>query len=153
MWVVQIIRKQWDKGQHDNQHAFQTRLPIDKQTAIFAFDKRCIIDFQGDNRMNRSVIDAKPEGDWIQIDHFLINLKTNHITPVVDSQLKFESYDSWVIKEKSLSFRYQWRYKVFEGGYYYWLYEYVVFNIAYDEAFEPLMFMKADPDVILLNPI
>jgi len=40
---------------------------------------------------------------------------------------------------------YQWRYKVFEGGFYYWLYEAVTLNACFTQCVDEYVFLKTEP--------
>jgi hypothetical protein len=153
MFVIQVIRKQWDKGQLTEKVKVEPCLPVVKEFAYFAFNKRCIVDIQGDNRLNKPINLLQIENGWVQIDRLLINLNSKEIKPKSDEHIQFDSVPTCFLDPQSLRFEYQWRYKVFEGGYYYWLYEHSVINAIYDEAFDENTFMNNEPKMIITNQI
>jgi len=156
IFVLQIIIKQWDKSERSEQHhaeraALADRHLLAKDTAFYAFDKQCVIDQQGDdlraNRLEFSQIDA----DTVQIDRFNISLG--------NKTLKYNNQDDDAEKPSLLgclenSFiqcKYQWRYRVYEGGFYYWLYEERILNAINVATFEEDIFLKMAPNRIILD--
>lgn len=148
--VVQFVIKQWDKGQRSEEHVQARaqqpdRYPVTEPAARTLFDHQIIFDQHGDDVMgNRIRYDLTDNNEFI-VDRFNFNLENNSLNIISqpDSMLPPKLLttlgDGWV------QCRYQWRYKVYEGGLYYWLYEEVIVNAALVEQLDEDVFMHTAP--------
>lgn len=133
--VLQFVIKQWDKGQQTEAHlqalrGLADRYPVNSPPAISLYNGRILLDQQGDDRMANRLQYQLDHSHALLIDRFRFCLKTRTVefkqrlqpsaTPILLTQL--ESDAGWV------QFHYEWRYRVNEGGFIYWLYEAITVN-------------------------
>mgnify|MGYP000429723764 CR=1 FL=1 len=152
--VLQLIIKQWDKSQRTQQHAderakIENHYPIHFPPACYTADKQCVIDGHGDDLLNNRMNYSQPSSNTIQVDRFQVNLNEKELVyrnNPSDSARRVGSLDSgW------LQCQYDWRYSVYEGGLYYWLYEEVTLNAIVINTFDENIFLTSKPERILLN--
>jgi hypothetical protein len=153
-FVIQIITKQWDKSQQSQQHqaeraALPNRYPLNRQSAFYAFDKQCVIDVHGDDIMGNRLTYAQIDADTIQIDRFRISLP-NKILHYIEPESEAEPQNMGCLNEH-LQCSYQWRHRVFEGGFFYWLYEQVTVNFMSTDKVEQDLFMQTEPKQLALD--
>ena len=126
--VIQFIIHQWDKSQLTEHHerlrqALPDRYPIGNEV-LALFDDRVLLDQFGDdvsgNRLQYQLLD----------NHLLIDEP-----PILLTSLE----EGWV------QCKYQWRYRMDEGGYIYWLYENVIVNVCFAEKSDPGIFVNSEP--------
>lgn len=151
--VLQIIIKQWDKGQRSEQHLqaradMPDRYSILMPPAFYLFNKQIVIDQHGDDllggRINYSLSDDKQ----LTVDRFRICLtnKTLEYTGKPDSNTTPRLIGS--LDNNWIQCRYDWRYRVFEGGFYYWLYEEITLNTICVDILSEDIFISSDPAII-----
>ncbi len=149
--VLQIIIKQWDKGQQTEadvrqRAAVPDRYAIAFPPAIYAFDRSCIIDRHGCERLDGRVRYAKPSEDTVVIDRFKIDLNEKQLFYTTGSgdpaQPLSSLYNQWA------QCRYQWRYSVCENGMIYWLYEEVMLNAIIVPDINPNIFLTTEPAIV-----
>lgn len=150
MLVIQVVLKQWDKGQRSEAHIRARsqrpdRYPVTDANASYLSDHRIVLDQHGDDVMgNRLRYELTDDSKFI-IDRFGFDLKSGAVVhfPQPDSMLPPEHIatlnDGW------MQCRYEWRYKVYEGGFHYWLYEAFILNAAFVANLEQDMFMTSAP--------
>jgi len=151
--VVQIVIQQWDKGQRSEadikaRAEKPDRYPVNDPNAHYLFDHQVVFDQHGDDLMgNRIHYELSDDGGFI-IDRFRFDLNRKLLEYIAqpDSMLPTEPVadlsDGWV------QCRYQWRYKVYEGGFYYWLYEAITVNAGFVESVTEDMFTGSEPAVV-----
>lgn len=147
--ILQIITKQWDKGQLSEEDIRRRASIPDRYTimfppAVYAFDRSCIIDCHGFTRLAGRMKYAKPSRSAIAIDKFEIDLNEGKLiyTGSDDSPQTLGSLrDQWI------QCRYQWRYNIHEGGMIYWLYEEVILNAIIVEDINPDIFLISEPTI------
>ena len=155
--VLQLIIKQWDKSQRTKQHVDEraemvSHYPISFPPARYTADKQCVMDLHGDDRLNNRLSYSQPGNNIIQIDRFQVNLNKaelvyrNSLSDPDSTATRIGSLESqW------LQCTYEWRYSVYEGGLYYWLYEQITLNAISINAFDENIFLNATPERVLLN--
>ena len=150
--ILQIVIKQWDKSQRTEAHerlraAIPDRYPIIFPPAFYVFDKRCIIDQQGDDIQGGRVKYSKVADQTIQFDRFQIGLDDKVIaydgaksgeTPRIIGSLD----NQWI------QCKYNRRYSIFESDRYYWLYEEVTVNAISLSTLNETVFLSAEPAVV-----
>lgn len=153
MLVVQVVLKQWDKGQRSEadikaRARLPDRYPVTAPNARYLSEQPIVLDQHGDDVMgNRLRFELTGDSKFI-IDRFGFDLKSRAVVhfPQPDSMLPPEHIatlnDGWI------QCRYQWRYKVYEGGLYYWLYEEFILNAAFVESLQQDMFMTSEPETV-----
>lgn len=145
--VVQIVIRQWDKSQlsaADNQarQAQADRYPVTLPPAVALFDDQVILDQHGDdvlgNRIHYQLTDARQ----FLIDQCCFSLPAQTLTikpSAEEAPVQLAIADGW------LQCHYHWRYKVFEGGFYYWLYEAVTLNAGFTQRVMKDIFLQTAP--------
>lgn len=148
--AVQIVIQQWDKGQSSEVDAkaradMPDRLPVEEPNARYLFDHQVVLDQHGDDVMgNRIQYELTDRGRFI-IDRlrFDLNNKTLEYIAQPDSMLPTEPVadlsTGWV------QCRYHWRYKVYEGGQHYWLYENITINAGFVDSLKQDLFIASEP--------
>lgn len=157
-FVLQIIIKQWDKSQRSDQHnadraAQSDRQALARETAFYAFDKRCVIDQQGDDLMGSRIKYSQIDDNTVKIDRFNISLadKTLEYSSQTDGESEAHSLGS--LDDSFIQCKYEWRYKVYEGGLYYWLYEEVILNAINVVSLEQDVFLKKEPKIFAFSEL
>jgi len=152
--VIQIIVTQWDKAQQTYQHAqarkaLPDRYPISSPPAISLYDGRIMLDQHGDDLMANRLKNQLVDDQYFLIDRFRFCLNTQTVEfkqkleataePILLTQLEAEG--GWE------QYHYQWRYRVDEGGFIYWLYEAITLNAVYtdSEVVPADCFMRTSP--------
>lgn len=154
--VLQLIIKQWDKSQRTQQHADErakiaNHYPINFPPACYSLGKQCVIDLHGDDRLNNRLSYSQPSNNIIQIDRFQINVNKKEL--VYHHNLSGDDPTATIIgslKSQWLQCKYDGRYSVYEGGFYYWLYEEVTFNAMSINTFDENIFLDTKPERIIL---
>ena len=148
--VLQIIIKQWDKSERSDQHVknrakIPTHYCIDFPNAFYALNNQCIIDPHGDDILGKRINYSQLNNGKISLDRFQVCLNSKLIeytnkTESSKSPNIIASLDnSWV------KYNYSWRYSVYEGGFYYWLYEAVTLNAIIVDTLNPTVFLDLAP--------
>ncbi|MBD3635625.1 MAG: hypothetical protein HUJ23_12060 [Methylophaga sp.] len=148
--VVQIVIQQWDKGQRSDAHiqarADQpNRLPVEEPNARYLFDHQVVLDQHGDDVMGNRIRYELSDDGWFLIDRFCfdLNSKTLEYIAQPDSMLPTEPVAD--MNEGWVQCRYQWRYRVYEGGFHYWLYEAITINAAFVDSLTEDLFTNSEP--------
>ena len=152
--VLQITIKQWDKSQRSQKHIEErakiaNHYPLVFPPAFYAFDKQCVIDQHGDDLLGNRLRYSQPDGDTIQFDQFQIGLN-NKILEYIgspDSDIAPRTIGS--LDNRWVQCQYDWRYSVYQGGFYYWLYEEVTVNAIYLNTLNENTFMNDVPESVI----
>jgi len=155
MLVVQIIIKQWDKSQRTPQHIEEranrpNHYPITFPPAVYVLDDQCVIDQRGDDLQGNRLSYSKPDSDTLQFDRFRVNLNNKLLDYVASSDKNSSAMTIGSIDNKWIQCKYDWRYGVDEGGFYYWLYEEVTVNVIYLNSLNKDVFMQNNPDNVVM---
>jgi len=152
--ILQTIIKQWDKSQRTQKHIKQRGEIADHNPVIFphafyVFDKQCVIDQHGDDLLGDRIVYSQPDNDTIQIDRFQISLsnKTLEYLGLPNSNSAPRTISS--LDNGWVQCKYVWRYSVYEGGFYYWLYEEITLNAIYVDTLDENVFISEPERVIL----
>jgi hypothetical protein len=114
--------------------------------AFYVLDKLCIIDqHEGDLRGKRIKWGQSPNGK-IKLDRFELDLENKIIT--YSDEAMPENHFLGLIDKQWVQCKYTHRYSVFEGGFYYWLYEEVTLNAIGIDVFDEHIFVKNEPGLI-----
>jgi hypothetical protein len=153
MFVLQIVIKQWDKAQRTAAHVSQRsnspcRYPILFPPAFYALDKRCIIDQHEGDLYNKRIKSELPEDGKIQFDRFELDLKNKIITYSDKTKTDKTTHFLDLVTEQWGQYKYTHRYSIFEGGFYYWLYEEVTLNATDIDVFDEHIFIKNEPALV-----
>jgi len=150
--VFQLIVQQWDKSQNTpeaqaSRQQQDNASALSQQTAFYAFDKRCVIDQQGDDVMGDRLRFQRLDAEHVQIDRFKLNLNTKQLSYL--DPLNTDTQDIACMKNQYIQVSYQWRQRVFEGGFYYWLYENVTLNAVISSDIDARVFVESKPDITM----
>ncbi|NQY26360.1 MAG: hypothetical protein HRT92_04200 [Piscirickettsiaceae bacterium] len=149
--VLQITIKQWDKSQRSQKHIEQrakiaNHYPLVFPPTFYAFDTQCVIDQHGDDLLGNRLRYSQPDDDTIQFDQFQIGLSNKILEYIgsADSDIAPRTIGS--LDNRWVQCQYDWRYSVYHGGFYYWLYEQVTVNAIYLNTLNENSFMNGAPD-------
>jgi hypothetical protein len=150
MLVLQIVIKQWDKSKRSEADVMQRAAIPDKYSvlfppALYVFNKRCVIDQHGDDRQGGRLKYEQSCDGKIKFDRFLLDMEKQ--TLEYNGLSKSEQLSGVVelLDNQWLQFKYMDRYSVFEGGFYYWLYEEVTLNAVFLREFNQQAFLTTAP--------
>ena len=151
--ILQIIIKQWDKSQRTDDHVAQrAEMPdhysIDVPPAFYLFDNQCVIDQHGGDLLGDRVTCTQAENGKVAFDRFevCLNSKALEYTGNPDSADDRKTIGS--LDNNWIQCKYDWRYGVYEGGFYYWLYEEVTLNAISIGAFNQNVFLDSNPTTV-----
>jgi len=152
-FVLQFIVKQWEKPENTQAHkieraALADRYPLSAENTFYLFDKQCVIDYQGDARLGDRLKYARLDDNTVKIDRFKLSLKnkTCDYSGVEASDIGSNEAASL---DKILQYKYDGRSRVYEGGYYYWLYESVTLNITYSDNLDKNVFIEGPINTVI----
>jgi len=148
--VFQITIKQWDKSQRSPEHvtkraAIITKHSIDFPPAFYAFNNQCVIDQHGDDLLGDRLTFSQDSNGKINFDRFRVCLDSKVIeyTAAPETNNNFKTLGS--IDNQWIQCKYDWRYSVYEGGLYYWLYEEVTLNVIHQSTLNENVFLNSEP--------
>jgi len=152
MLVLQIVIKQWDKSQRTAAHVLEraniaNRYPIIFPPAFYEFNKQCVIDRHGDDVQGGRLKYAQLADGKIKFDRFQLSLKDNVIAYFGGAQPD-KTANVGTANNQWLQCKYTDRYSIFEGGFYYWLYEEVTLNAICIDEFNENVFMDTEPALV-----
>lgn len=152
--ILQTIIKQWDKSERTQECIAQRaelpdRHPIEFPPAFYSLNNQCVIDQHGDDLFGDRMIYSNCHKGKIKFDRFQACLGSNILeyAAKTGSDQKFKAIGS--IDNTWIQYKYDWRYSVYEGGFYYWLYESVVLNAISMNTLNKTVFLNTSPAVIL----
>jgi hypothetical protein len=152
--VLQTIIKQWDKSERTEECVAQRaeipdQHPIEFPPAFYSFNNQCVIDQHGDDLLGDRITYSECHNGKIKFDRFQVCLSSNVLeyTAKPGSDQSFKTIGS--LDNTWIQCKYDWRYSVYEGGLYYWLYEAVVLNAISISALNKNVFLSAYPEIIL----
>ncbi|EGW21277.1 hypothetical protein [Methylobacter tundripaludum] len=153
MLVLQIVTKQWDKSQRTAAHVLEranipNRYPIIFPPAFYEFNKQCVIDRHGDNVQGGRLKYAQLADGKIKFDRFQLSLEDKVIAYLGATQPDKASNVIGSLNNQWVQCRYADRYSIFEGGFYYWLYEEVTLNAICINEFNDNVFMDTEPALV-----
>jgi hypothetical protein len=154
--VLQIIVKQWDKSQR-TEECVEHRAKIPNQYSIvfppafYALDNQCVVDQHGDDLLGDRVTYSQDKSGKIKFDRFQIwsNSKVLEYADKADSGNGGKTIGS--LDNKWIQCKYEWRYSVYEGGLYYWLYEEVTLNAISLSMLNKKVFLNSDPSIVRIT--
>lgn len=153
MLVLQIVTKQWDKSQRTAAHVLEranipNRYPIIFPPAFYEFNKQCVIDRHGDDVQGGRLKYAQLADGKIKFDRFQLSLEDKVIAYLGATQPDKASNVIGSLNNQWVQCRYADRYSIFEGGFYYWLYEEVTLNAICIDEFNDNVFMDTEPALV-----
>ena len=151
--VLQVVIKQWDKGQRTAEHVAQRaknpdQYPIDFPPAFYVFDKECVIDQHGDDLLGDRVSYSLADDGKVKFDRFQVCLNSKLLEYINKADSDKESETIGSLDNNWIQCKYDWRYSVYEGGFYYWLYEELCLNVICIDTFDENVFLNTKPAVV-----
>jgi hypothetical protein len=151
--VLQIIIKQWDKSQRTEEHVEQrAKIPdqfaIVSPPALYGFDNQCVIDQHGDDWLGNRLAYSQDENGKIKFDRFQVCLNSQVLEYAGKSDPDKSSRAIGSLDNQWIQCRYDWRYSVYQDGFYYWLYEAVVLNVINMNTLDEKVFLNSDPAIV-----
>ena len=148
--VLQIIIKQWDKGQRTKEHIEQRakipeQYPIVSPPAFYVFNNQCVIDQHGDDLLGDRVSYSQGDNGKIKFDRFQVCLDSKVLEYLGESGNDHREIGS--LDNQWIQCQYDWRYSVYEGGFYYWLYEEISLNLISISTLDENVFLNSDPAI------
>lgn len=153
--VLQIIIRQWDKSQLSEPHIQARQALPDRYSiapsALALFENRVLLDHHGDDVAGNRIRYQFTDDNFLLIDRFRFDLneQTVEFKPVL--QADEPPILLTTVKEGWIQCQYQWRYRIEEGGFIYWLYENVIVNACFLTEIESTVFITAPPEQFLDN--
>ncbi|MFT5114159.1 MAG: hypothetical protein ACI8P9_003493 [Parasphingorhabdus sp.] len=151
--VLQIIIKQWDKSQRAESYIKQrAKMPdrylINFPPAVYVFNNQCVVDQHGDDLLGDRVTYSQDDNGKIEFDRFQVcsNRKILEYAGKPDSDKGCRTIGS--LDNTWIQCKYDWRYSVYEGGFYYWLYEEVMLNVTIISTLNENLFLDSEPTII-----
>jgi len=154
--ILQIVIKQWDKSQRNDACVAQradipNQYALDFPPAFYAFNNQCVIDRHGDDLLGNRITYSEGDCGKIKFDQFRICLNSNILEYTGKPNSEQDSRTLGSLDHKWIQCHYNWRYSVYQGGFYYWLYESVTLNAISITALNKNVFLNSDPDIILAD--
>jgi len=151
--LLQIIIKQWDKSQRTEEHVekraeIPEQYSIDFPPAFYVFNNQCVIDKHGDDLLGNRVTYSQDDNWKIKLDRFQVCLNSKVLEYIDKSDSEKDHRTIGSLDNKWIQCKYDWRYSVYEGGLYYWLYEEVILNVISINALNENVFLNSDPAII-----
>jgi len=151
--VLQIIIKQWDKSQRTEEHVKQrakipNQYPIGFPPAFYVFNNQCVIDQHGDDLLDDRVIYSHSANGKIKFDRFQVCLNSMELEYIGKSEPNNDRRVIGSLDNQWIQCKYNWRYSVYEGGFYYWLYEEVTLNLISVSTLNENVFLNSEPTII-----
>ncbi len=149
--ILQIIIKQWDKSQRTAEHeALRANIPdkyaLTSESAVYVFDKHCVIDQQGDDIQGNRLKYFKDAEGQIIFDRFQIN--SDNMISYLGAQSAQAPICIGSLDKQWIQCKYNGRYSIFESELFYWLYEEVTVNAICIDEFNENVFLKSEPAII-----
>jgi hypothetical protein len=150
VFVLQITIKQWDKSQRTQEHvkkksAIATQHLIAFPPAFYAFDNQCVIDRHGDNLLGDRVTFSQGDNSKINFDRFRVCLDSKVLEYTADPETNNNFKTLGSIDNQWIQCKYDWRYSIYEDGFYYWLYEEVTLNVIHQSTLNENGFLNSEP--------
>jgi hypothetical protein len=154
--VLQIIIKQWDKSQRtkecvEKRAEIPDRYPINFPPALYVFEDQAVIDQHGDDLTGDRVTYSREGNGKMKFDRFQVTFNSK-ILEYIDKQDYDKSGETiGSLDNNWIQCKYEWRYSVYEGGYYYWLYEEVTLNAISLSMLNEKVFLNSDPSIVRIT--
>jgi hypothetical protein len=146
--IIQTTIKQWDKSQRSNEHVQQraqipVTYPILFPPAYYLVENRFIIDQHGD--ADRQIKISLDDNGKLNFDRFQLCIQSNELKYLGDPETGEQVKSIGSIDNQWVQCQYDWRYRVFKEGFYFWQYEEVTLNIISMEKLDENVFINSKP--------
>lgn len=151
--VIQTITRQWDKSQRSAEDIVARQLlpeqyPLKASEATSLSSGKILLDQHGDDTMGDRIQFEMMDDDKLIIDRFGFDLNNKAVVyfPPLDSKQPPEHIAT--LANGWIQCQYEWRYRVYQGGFYYWLYELLTLNAGFVDSIEKDVFMRSEPEFV-----
>ncbi len=153
MLALQLIIKQWDKSERTAAHILQRAnspncFAIKFPPAFYFMNKAILIDQHDGNLRHKEIKAEQLTCGKIKLDRFELDVENSKLgyfdklNPDNTAKILGSLNKQWI------QCKYSHRYSVFEGDFYYWLYEEVTLNAIYIDEFNEHTFINNQPTLI-----
>lgn len=151
--VIQTVTRQWDKSQRSAEHTearqqLPDRYPVDTRAAESLLGSKLVLEQHGDDTMGDRVKYQLMDDDKLIIDRFGFDLKNKTVAYFPPKEANASPKQITTMNDGWIQCQYEWRYRVFEGGFYYWLYEQFTINVRFVETLSDDVFTSSGPEFI-----
>ena len=151
--VLQIIIKQWDKSQRTDSHIearanMPDRYSIEFPPAVYVCNDQCIIDPHGDDIMGNRISYSQTDDGKLIFDRFEVCLDSMTLDYMGEAKTSGSATTLGSLENNWIQCKYDWRYRVEEGGFIYWLYEEVTLNAISLNSFDENVFLNTEPSQV-----
>ncbi|MCX4187711.1 hypothetical protein [Methylophaga sp. OBS4] len=151
--VIQIVIKQWDKGQRSEEHIkarqqIPDRYPVTSPAAQYFSEHQIVLDQHGDDVMGNRIRYELTDDNQFIIDRFCFDLNKKTVEYIAQPDSMLPPKLITTLENNWIQCKYKWRYKVFEGGLFYWLYEEMIVNAHFVDSLTEDVFMTSDPALV-----
>jgi hypothetical protein len=116
--------------------------------AFYVFNNQCVIDQHGDDLLGNRVTYSQGDNGKIKFDRFQVCLDSKVVEYLGKPDSNTDGRTIGSLDNKWIQCKYDWRYSVYEGGFYYWLYEAVTLNVISISSLNQNVFLNSDPAII-----
>lgn len=155
MLVIQVVIKQWDKGERSDAHVqarqqIPDRYPFTASITKPIGEHQLLLEQHGDDVMGNRIRYELTDNNHFIIDRFCFDLDRKLVEVISQSDSTLPSKPLTSMNDNWVQCQYKGRYKVYEGGLYYWLYEEITLNACFLESLQCDVFMTSEPERICL---
>lgn len=145
--VIQTVTRQWDKSQRKDEDVLVRQnlpgqYPLDATAATSLFEGKIILDQHGDDTMGDRIQYELMDDDKFIIDRFGFDLNNKAVVYFPPLESKQHPKHIANLGEGWIQCQYEWRYRVYQGGFYYWLYELLTLNARIVDDIDDDLFMS-----------
>lgn len=152
-YVVQVVIKQWDKSRLSDtdfleRAAMPDCYPVVSPKIVDIGWQRLLLERHGGDEY-RKIACSLLDDQTLICDRLLLN--PNDGSVVYLGTPNQNHLPQWLGKTEDgdwLQCRYNWRYRVHRDGWFYWLYEEVIFNVALTESLKETIFIDSPPSSV-----
>lgn len=154
--AIQTITRQWDKSQRTAEHIeARQQLPdrylINTTKADSLFSGMVVLEQHGDDTLGGRIQYELFDGDKFIIDCFGFDLANKEVAYFPPEDAGREPELITMMDDGWIQCQYEWRYRVDEGGFIYWLYEQFTLNARFVDSLSDDVFLDSEPE-FFFNP-
>lgn len=151
MLVLQVVIKQWDKSQLSEEHTqarqqIPDRYSVTESNVSQLSEQQIVLDQHGDDVMGNRIRYQLSDDNKFIIDRFGFDLNNKAIVYFPPAETKQAPSHITSLDNGWVQCQYEWRYRVEEGGFIYWLYEQFTLNARFVESLTDDAFMDSEPE-------
>ncbi|HBA66785.1 MAG TPA: hypothetical protein DCZ48_11540 [Methylococcaceae bacterium] len=151
--IVQAIIKQWDKSRQSEtdfleRAAMPDRYPVVSPKVVDMRERHLLLDRHGGDEYRKIACSLLADQSLI-CDRLLLNPDNGNVVYLgTPNQNRPPRRLCKLADGNWLQCRYNWRYRVHRDGWFYWLYEEVILNVALTESLKETIFIDSPPSSV-----